>query len=63
MKTIDNIDVTARSYYFLLDWNEQNEWEYIHQQYNKGSLKDLTFEEYKQLFGYATQCDFKFMGL
>lgn len=63
MKTIDNVDVMARSYHFLLDWNEKNNWEYIHQQYNKGSLKDLTFEEYKQLFGYATQCDFKFMGL
>ena len=63
MKTIDNVDVTARSYYFLLDWNEKNDWEYIISQYGKEKLKDLTFEEYKQLFDYATQCDFKLMGL
>lgn len=62
MKTIhNNIQVTSRSYYFLLDWNERNGWEYIHIQYRKGSLEDLTLEEYKQLFNYATQCDFKFM--
>ena len=62
MKTINgNIEVSSRSYYYLLDWNEKDEWVYIHAQYNKGSLKDLTIEEYKQLFNYATQCDLKFM--
>ena len=63
MRLLDKTEVSARSYYFLLDWNEQNDWQYIHNQYGKGSLKDLTFEQYKELFSYATQCDFKFMGI
>ena len=62
MKIINgNIKVSSRSYHFLFDWNEQNKWEYLHAQYSKESLEDLTIDEYKQLFSYATQCDLKFM--
>lgn len=61
METKDGIMVSSRSYYYLLDWNEKNDWEYLYTQYSKMKLKELTYEEYKQLFHYATQCDFKFM--
>ena len=30
MKTLsDGIEVSARSYYYMLDWNEVNEWGYM----------------------------------
>ena len=54
MKTlIDGFEVSARSYYYLLDWNEVNEWKYMADNFNKATLKELTLEEYKQLFEYA----------
>ena len=55
MKTLnDGYEVSARSYYYLLDWNEVNEWRYIADNFGKGRLKDLTIIEYKQLFQFAT---------
>jgi len=56
MKTlIDGTQVSSRSYYYLLDWNEQNEWYYMAMNFNKSSLKDLTISEYLELFEYATK--------
>ncbi len=55
MKTlIDGFEVSLRSYYYLLDWNELNEWEYFTQEFNKTRLCDLTRVEYKRLFNTAT---------
>lgn len=60
MKTLaDGFEVSARSYYYLLDWNESNEWEYITHAYLKKRLCDLTKEEYKKLFDYATSLESK----
>lgn len=57
MKTLsDGIEVSARSYYYLLDWNEENKWEYI-SRWNKTRLCDLTIREYRNLFCYATQTE------
>lgn len=50
----DDYEVTARSYYYLLDWNEQNEWRYISDNFGKEKLKELIREEYLELFQYAT---------
>lgn len=55
MKTLsDGFEVSARSYYYLLDWNEVNEWRYIAEEFGKTCLKDLTKVEYKKLFNHAT---------
>ena len=54
MKTSDGFEVTSRSYYFLLDWNESDDWQYIIKEFGKSKLKDLNLAEYKQLFLHAT---------
>ena len=53
----DGIEVPSRGYYYLLDWNEANQWEYMYNAFNKKRLCDLTIMEYRQLFCYATQMD------
>jgi hypothetical protein len=53
-KLADGFEVSARSYYYLLDWNEVNEWEYITHAFLKTRLCDLTKDEYTKLFDYAT---------
>lgn len=59
MKTLsDGTEVSARSYYFMLDWNEQNEHEYLWKTFQKIKLSELTFEEYHQAFIHATQREF-----
>ena len=58
MKTLnDGIEVPARIYYYLLDWNEVNERKYMIDNFNKTRLCDLNIGEFKQLFGFATQQD------
>jgi hypothetical protein len=53
-KLADGFEVSARSYYYLLDWNEINEWKYMAQEFGKSRLMDLTRVEYKRLFNKAT---------
>lgn len=53
----DNKEVEDRGYYYLLDWNERNSWQYIFATFNKHRLCDLNIKEYYQLFAYATQID------
>jgi len=58
MKTaIDGCEVYSRVYYYLLDFNEYDNWKYISEKFNKEKLRDLTGEEIRQLFEYATQKD------
>jgi hypothetical protein len=55
MKTlIDGYEVSARSYYYLLDWNEKNEWRFIVDTFGKNKLSELNRVEYKRLFNKAT---------
>jgi hypothetical protein len=62
MKTLsDGIGVTERTWYYLLDFNDRNNWEFIMQSFNKTKLHDLTINEYKQLFIYATNSDIQLM--
>ena len=53
----DGCVVSARTYYYLLDFNERDEWKYIQEKFNKTKLNDLTFYEYLDLFKYATKTD------
>lgn len=55
MKTLaDSNNVSAKSYYFLLDWNEQNERKFINEKFNKNRLCDLVLDEYMILWLNAT---------
>jgi hypothetical protein len=54
-KLIDGIEVSARSYYFLLDWNEQDEHKTLIETFSKMRLCDLNIDQYTQLFNHATQ--------
>jgi len=58
MKTlIDDVEVAARGYYYLLDWNERDEWKTICSIYPSGRLCDLDINQYIQLFEIATKQD------
>lgn len=58
MKTLaDGKEVPARSYYYLLDWNEINERKYIFETFNTVRLCDLNSKQYYQLFVFATHFD------
>jgi len=50
----DGTKVSSRSYYFLLDWNEQDEHKTIYNSCGKMSLSELNALEYSLLFQYAT---------
>ena len=55
MKTIkDGIEVTGRSYYFLLDWNDRNGKAYIVEKFGKLSLHELNKDQYLILWLHAT---------
>lgn len=58
-KIIDGSEVTSRSYYYLLEWNDNDNSTYIYNNFNKVNLSTLTLDEYKKLFSYATQKDLK----
>lgn len=58
MKTLaDGTSVNSRSYYFLLEWNEVNKWEFMFTNFNKRRLCDLTFDEYQTLWLHAVEKD------
>lgn len=58
MKTLgDKTGVYDRMYYYLLDWNDQNEWEYITTNFNKTKLNELTQREFIELWEFATTED------
>jgi DNA phosphorothioation-dependent restriction protein DptG len=60
MKSLENgYQVTSRSYYYLLDWNEANSWRYMADNFGKEELKELTKEEYIQLFKHAVSLETK----
>jgi len=57
----DGNEVPSRVYYYLLDWNEINQWEYIFRSFKKERLCDLNLNEFKQLFLYASSEDYKYL--
>lgn len=52
-KLIDNTEVSARSYYYLLDFNDRDNWETIEKIASVTNLTMLTKEQYKELFNIA----------
>jgi len=58
MKTIDNINVSSRSYYFLLDFNEKDDWLTIAQMFNVTKLSELTIKQYAELFKIASEKEY-----
>jgi hypothetical protein len=57
----DRQNVTSRSYYFLLDWNDENGKKFIREKFNKDSLCDLNLEEYMILWLAATTDEYNRM--
>lgn len=55
----DGTKVPARIYYYLLDWNEVDEYNTIHLLYNKMKLSDLNSSQFNNLFYVATKNDFE----
>lgn len=56
---IDDTKVPSRGYYYLLDWNQQNNYLFMETKFNKRRLCDLEIHEYKELFNHATNEEFK----
>lgn len=55
----DGTLVTSRSYYFLLDWNDSNNFRYIVNVIGKPKLHLLNFNEYKNMFEFAAKHELK----
>ena len=56
MKTlVDGTEVSARSYYFLLDFNDADSWKTLIEFTKKNRLCDLNITEYTLLFKEATR--------
>ncbi len=50
----DGTKVSARSWYYLLDWNDRDNWSFMTSEFDKMKLHELTGDEYKILFTKAT---------
>ena len=62
MKTLsDGIQVKSNIYYYLLDFNESDNWEFIRTNFNKYKLHELTITEFTQLFQYVTNKDIEYL--
>lgn len=62
MKTLsDGTEISQRSYYFLLEWNEQDKKDFMVAKFNKHRLFDLNIKEYVALFLHATTAEYNFM--
>ncbi len=53
----DKTQVTDRSYYYLLDWNEGHR-DYMYLAFTKDRLCDLNKIEYMKLFKHATAYEY-----
>ena len=55
----DGTQVTSRGFYFLLDWNDQNEKRMMSDLYGVMRLRELTKHQYIYLMKHAMADDFK----
>lgn len=55
----DGTQVSPRGYYYLLDWNDSDNWKFMHENFDNSRLHSLNIEQYKILFKHATESDFK----
>jgi hypothetical protein len=51
----DGTQVSSRSYYFLLDFNDRDSWKTLVENFNVTRLHDLTKEQYIRLFEIACE--------
>jgi hypothetical protein len=56
-QTIDKIDVPDRCWYYLLDFNDRDNWKLIQEISGQLKLHGLTHEQFWKLFEAATQKD------
>lgn len=54
----DGNEVSARSFYYLLDFNDRDDWVTMFKMFGKKKLSELTLDEYKSLFKVATEKEF-----
>ncbi len=55
----DGSEVSSRSYYYLLDWNEVDEHNTLFELYGVMKLSKLLLSQYSNLFYVATQSEYK----
>lgn len=53
----DGTQVSSRTYYYLLDFNDRDSWKVIMDKFNTGKLHALNIAQYIELFEIATQKD------
>jgi len=53
----DGTQVTSRSFYFLLDWNDRNNWEVMQSLYGQMKLSQLQKHQYIYLFKKAVESE------
>lgn len=56
-KLADGKEVNSRSYYYLLEWNDADNFTYIWENFGKSKLSSLTLLEYRQLFAHAVKSE------
>jgi hypothetical protein len=62
MKVLKNGEqVTSRSYYFLLDFNDRDGWKTLVNEFNVTKLHELNKEQYIRLFEIATEAELKLL--
>ena len=60
MKTLsDGTQVHARMFYYLLDWNDNNGWDFMINTFNQTQLYKLNKDQFTTLFMEATSKDLK----
>lgn len=52
-KLIDGTEVSSRSWYYLLDFNERDNWQTIDRGFDTLKLSNLRIDQYKELFNIA----------
>jgi hypothetical protein len=57
----DGTQVTSRSYYFLLDFNDRDSWKTIMKEFNVQRLYDLNKSQYIKLFEIATKAELQIL--
>ena len=53
----DGTEVSSRTWYYLLEFNDRNEWDFMMKEFQKIRLSDLPIDEYLKLWLYATSVD------
>lgn len=57
----DGTEIAARTWYYLLDWNDRNNFKFMYEMFDKKRLMDLTIDEYIVLWKEATANDLKYL--